>query len=313
MAPAVLIAAELRDLLEPGSIPGATVTWLPADSATPAGGYAAIVPLLSRRIGPAELAGLPHLRIVANCAVGLDNVDLAACAARGVVVTNTPDVLTDATADLTLALALAAARRMKEGQELIERGAWKGWDPRLLLGLELSGATLGIVGAGRIGRAVGLRARAFGMRLCYADHAPKPTFELETGALFLSLDRLLARSDIVTLHVPSSSETRRLLDARAFARMKQGAILINTARGDVVDEEALVHALTSGHLGGVGLDVFADEPQVPEALVRHPRAIVLPHLGSATVRTRRAMAQLAVRNVHALLSGDPLLTPVVAP
>jgi glyoxylate reductase len=124
---------------------------------------------------------------------------------------------------------------------------------------------------------------------------------------------LLARSDIVTLHVPSSSETRRLLDARAFARMKQGAILINTARGDVVDEEALVHALTSGHLGAVGLDVFADEPQVPEALVRHPRAIVLPHLGSATVRTRRAMAQLAVRNVHALLSGDPLLTPVVAP
>ncbi len=313
MAPAVLIAAELRDLLEPGPIPGATMTWLPAEGATPAGGFAAIVPLLSRRIGPAELAGLPRLRIVANCAVGLDNVDLAACAARGVVVTNTPDVLTDATADLTLALVLAAARRLKEGADLIDRGAWTGWDPRLLLGLELSGATLGIVGAGRIGRAVGLRARAFGMRLCYAARAPKPTFELETGALFLPLDALLARSDIVTLHVPSAPETRCLVDARALARMKPGAILINTARGDVVDEAALVDALTSGHLAAVGLDVFADEPQVPEALVRHPRAIVLPHLGSATVRTRRAMAHLAVRNVCALLSGEPLLTPVVAP
>jgi glyoxylate reductase len=313
MAPAVLIAAELRDLLEPGAIPGAAVTWLPAESATPAGGFAAIVPLLSRRIGPAELAGLPRLRIVANCAVGLDNVDLAACAARGVVVTNTPDVLTDATADLTFALLLAAARRLKEGQELIERGAWTGWDPRLLLGLELNGAILGIVGAGRIGRAVGLRARAFGMRLCYTARAPNPTFELETGALFLTLDALLARSDVVTLHVPSVSETRHLLDARALGRMKRGAIVINTARGEVVDEEALVDALTSGHLAAVGLDVFAHEPEVPEALLRHPRAIVLPHLGSATVRTRRAMAHLAVQNVRALLADEPLPSPVVAP
>jgi glyoxylate reductase len=313
MAPGVLIAAELRDLLDPGPVPGASVTWLPTDSATPAGAYTAIVPLLSRRIGPAELAGMPRLRIVANCAVGVDNVDLAACAERGVVVTNTPDVLTDATADLTMALLLAAARRLKEGQDLLERGDWGGWDPRQLLGLELGGAVLGIVGAGRIGRAVARRAQAFGMRLCYSDRSPKPTFELEVGALFLPLDELLARSDVVTLHVPSSPETRSLLDARALARMHEGAILINTARGDIVDEAALVAALASGHLAAVGLDVFANEPEVPDELIQHPRAIVLPHLGSATVRTRRAMATLAVRNVRALLAGEPLLTPVVAP
>jgi glyoxylate reductase len=313
MAPGVLIAAELRDLLDPGPVPGASVTWLPADSATPAGGYAAIVPLLSRRVGPAELAGMPRLRIVANCAVGVDNVDLAACAARGVVVTNTPDVLTDATADLTMALLLAAARRLKEGQDLVHSGEWAGWDPRQLLGLELRGTVLGIVGAGRIGQAVARRAHAFGMRLCYTAHSPKPTLELETGALFLPLDDLLARSDVVTLHVPSGPETRRLIDVRALARMRKGAILINTARGDVVDEAALVTALASGQLAAVGLDVFAREPHVPDELIEHPRAFVLPHLGSATVRTRRAMANLAVRNVRALLSGEPLLTPVVAP
>jgi glyoxylate reductase len=308
-----LIATELRDLLDPDPLPGVEVTWVASDVATPAGSHAAIVPLLSRGIGAAELTGLPRLRIVANCAVGVDNIDLAACAARGVVVTNTPDVLTDATADLAVALLLAVARRFKEGQALLEGGAWTGWDPRQLLGLELRGATLGIVGAGRIGRAVGRRGHAFGMRLCYASRTPQPTFELETGALRLTLDDLLARSDVVTLHVPSGPETRGMIGAAELARMKPGALLINTARGDLVDEAALVDALASGHLGGAGLDVFAREPQVPEALIRHPHAVLLPHLGSATVRTRRAMAGLAVRNVRALLAGEPLVSPVVMP
>ncbi|MDH4045591.1 MAG: D-glycerate dehydrogenase [Gemmatimonadota bacterium] len=313
MATRALIAAELQELLEPDPLPGVGVTWVPAGSATPAGSYAALVPLLSRVVGRAELAGLPRLRIVANCAVGIDNIDLDACAARGVFVTNTPDVLTDATADLTLALLLAVARRFKEGQALLEQGAWGGWDPRQLLGLELKGATLGIVGAGRIGQAVGRRAHAFGMRLCYTSRKPKPTFELETGALRLPLNEVLERSDVVTLHVPSFPTTHHLIGTPQLAGMRRGALLINTARGDVVDEAAVVSALQSGHLGGVGLDVFAREPHVPDVLVRHPRAVVLPHLGSATVRTRRAMAALAVRNVRAYLDGEPLVSPVVMP
>jgi glyoxylate reductase len=310
MAERVLVAAELRELLDADPVPGCGVEWLAAEAVTPAGPYVAIVPLLSRRIGEQELAALPRLRIVANCAVGHDNIDLGACARRGVVASNTPDVLTDATADLTLALILAVSRRLKEGQRLIERREWNGWDPRLLLGLELTGATLGIVGAGRIGQAVGRRALAFGMRLCYADRAERGAFERETGAMRVELEELLARSDVVTLHVPSSSETRGLIGRALLTHVKRGALLINTARGDIVDEPAVVAALEDGRLGGVGLDVFAREPDVPPALVRHPRAVVLPHLGSATTATRRAMAGLAVRNVNAVLAGHPAVTPI---
>jgi glyoxylate reductase len=310
MATPVLIAAELRELLPDDPLPFAHVTWIAAGQPTPGGTYEAVVPLLSRRIGPAELAGLPGLRLVANCAAGVDNVDLAACAARGVAVTNTPDVLTDATADLTIALLLAVTRRLKEGETLLREGAWTGWDPRQLLGTGLRGLVLGLVGAGRIGQAVGRRARAFGMDICYAAREAKPAFEVETRATRLSVEDLLARSDVVSLHVPSTAGTRTLIDAAALNRMKRGAFLINTARGDVVDEPALIAALEGGRLGGVGLDVFAREPEVPPALIRHPRAVVLPHLGSATVQTRRAMAALAVDNVAALLAGRPLLTPV---
>ena len=305
----VLIAAELRELLPAHPLPSADVTWIAAGEPTPSGAYEAIVPLLSRRIGAPELAALPRLRLVANCAVGVDNVDLAACAARGVAVTNTPDVLTDATADLTMALLLAVTRRTKEGEALLREGAWTGWDPRQLLGAELRGLLLGLVGAGRIGQAVGRRAAAFGMRLCYADRGARPAFESQTGAVRVPLDDLLARSDVVSLHVPSTAETRGLIGTAALGRMKRGAFLINTARGDITDEAAVIAALEAGHLGGVGLDVFAREPHVPPALVRHPRAVVLPHLGSATVQTRRAMAGLAVKNVAALLAGESLLTP----
>jgi len=307
---AVLIASELRQLLPADPVPGHAVEWLAADEPTPSGSYAAILPLLSRRIGPAELDALPDLRIVANCAVGHDNIDLEAAAERGVAVTNTPDVLTDATADLTWALILATARRLKEGQALLAENRWEGWHPQQLLGLELRDSTLGVVGAGRIGQAVARRAGGFGMRVLYADAAPRPEFEYATGAERAELSDLLAQSDVVSVHVPSSPETRGMFGQDEFARMRPGALFVNTARGDLVDETALLDALDSGHLGGAGLDVFSAEPSVPERLVRHPRVMALPHVGSATTRTREAMAGLAARNVQAVLAGLAPLTPV---
>ncbi len=306
----VLIAEELRTLLSAKEVSGLTVTWLPADAPTPNGDYVGVIPLLSRRIGPEQLDGLPRLRIVANCAVGVDNIDLPAARDRNVIVTNTPDVLTEATADLTWALILAVTRRLKEGQQLIADGRWRGWDPTLLLGLELTGRTLAIVGAGRIGQAVGRRAVGFGMSLLYVSRSDKPEFERSTGAVRTDLPTALAQCDIVTLHVPSNAETRGLLGRAQFALLKEGAFLINTARGDLIHEAALLEALAAGRLGGVGLDVFPHEPQVSPVLVGHPNAVVVPHIGSATTQTRRGMAGLAVKNVRAVLAGKPTVTPV---
>jgi glyoxylate reductase len=307
----VLIAAELQELLDPGAVTGWDVEWIPADAPTPAGDYVAVVPLLSRVFGPAEFRALPALRIVANCAVGYDNIDLAAARQAGVIVSNTPDVLTDATADLTWALILAVARRLREGQELVGMNAWTGWHPTQLLGLELSGSVLGIVGVGRIGQAVGRRAVGFGMRILYAELTGRtPEFEAATGAEHVELSRLLAESDVVTVHVPSTPQTRGMFDARAFGAMKRGALFINTARGDLVDAAALIAALDSGQLGGAGLDVFAREPAVPTALATYVRVVSLPHVGSATTRTRRAMAGLAVENVRRVLAGREAVTPV---
>ena len=200
----ILIAAELRELLPDDPVPGHAVEWLSGAEPTPRGPYEAIVPLLSRRIGEAELVGLPQLRVVANCAVGYDNIDLAAAARHGIPVTNTPDVLTEATADLTWALILAVARRLKEGEAMIAESRWPGWHPTQLLGLELSGSTLGIVGAGRIGQAVGRRAAGFGMRILYSDRDRRDGFEQTTGAEQVELRRLLAESHVVTVHVPST-------------------------------------------------------------------------------------------------------------
>jgi glyoxylate reductase len=307
----VLIAAELRELVGDDPVPGHAVRWVAAEEPTPNGDFVAIVPLLSRWIGGTELKNLRGLKIVANCATGVDNVDLVAAEMRKVIVTNTPDVLTESTADLTWALILAVARRLKEGMQLVADGQWKGWHPTQLLGTELSGRTLGIVGAGRIGQAVGRRAGGFGMRILYADRTAKQEFEGHTGATRVDLTRLLSESDIVTLHVPATPETKGLMNRERFLQMKRGAILVNTARGDVVREPALVEALEQGTLGGAGLDVFANEPAVDPKLVVHPRVVTLPHLGSATWDTRRAMADLAVRNVRAVLSGQPPLTPVI--
>jgi glyoxylate reductase len=308
--PRVLIAAELKALLPEDPIPGHEMVWIEAQEPTPRGDYVAIIPLLRRRLGEKELEGLPKLKVLAQCAVGYDNIDLQAAARRGIPVTNTPDVLTESTADLAWALILAVARRLKEGQEMIARGAWRGWGPTQLLGLELNGATLGIVGAGRIGQAVARRALGFGMRIVYTDQERRPGLEAATGAGFLDLQGLLAASDVVTVHVPSTPATRGLFTRSLFHHMKPGALFINTARGDLVDEVALLAALDEGRLGGAGLDVFSKEPEVPRELANHPKVFALPHIGSATTHTRRRMAELAVRNARAVLEGKGPLTPV---
>ena len=306
----MLVAAEIKNLVEPAQLTGLDITWLPVDQPTPKGDWVAIVPLLSRWVGGTELKNLPNLRIVANVAVGYNNIDLVAAEMRKVLVTNTPGVLTEATADLTWALILATARRLVEGVDLVRSGRWTGWHPEQLLGLELRGRTLGLLGAGRIGQAVGRRAPPFGLRILYAARTPKREFERDTGARRVDTSELLAESDILSVHVPSTPETKGMINGETLARMKRGAILINTARGDVVREEALAMALELGHLGAAGLDVYTDEPRINPRLLAAPRTVLLPHIGSATEETRRNMAGIAIANVQCVLNGKPPLTPV---
>jgi glyoxylate reductase len=256
----------------------------------------ALLPLLSVRVDRALLDAAPRLSIVANYAVGYDNVDLTACTARGIAVTNTPDVLTDATADLAIGLMLAAGRRFVEGDRLARSGKWRGWAPDQLFGLDLSGATLGIVGLGRIGRAVAHRARAFGMKVVHTQRRRD-----QPG--WLPLDELLAVSDVISLHCPMSAETRHLLGASELARMKPTAVLVNTARGPIVDEAALAAALAAGRPGWAGLDVFEEEPRIHADLVASERVVLLPHLGSATRGTRARMAEVAAENIRERLAG----------
>lgn len=267
-------------------------------------------PLLSTQVDAALLERLPRLRIVANCAVGVDNVDLAAAAARGVVITNTPDVLTDATADLAWALILAVARRLREGETLLRTGRWTGWHTRLLLGLELAGSTLAILGMGRIGEAVAHRAIGFKMDVIYWSRSPRPDPESRLMLRRFPLHKALERADVVSIHLPLTDETRHLFDADRIACMKPGAILVNTSRGPIVDEAALADALQRGHLAGAGLDVYEDEPRVHPALLAHPRSVLLPHLGSATDATRLSMARLVAENLSAVLAGRSAITPV---
>ncbi len=250
---------------------------------------------------------LPNLRIVANFGVGYDRIDLAACADRGVVVTNTPGVLDSATAELTLALILATRRQVVEGDRLVRTGGWAGSWAEGRLAEEVTGSTLGIVGLGRIGSAVARRARGFDMRVLYTQR-----HEVETDlAQYRELDALLGEADVVSLHVPLSAETTGLIDARRLALLHDGATLVNTARGAIIDEDALVAELVSGRISA-GLDVYAHEPQVPEELWSLPNVVLAPHLGSATIETRSAMARIVVDNVLALERGEPLLTPVSA-
>jgi glyoxylate reductase len=262
----------------------------------------AIVCMLHDRIDAALLdAAGDRLRVVANVAVGYDNIDVAACADRGVIVTNTPDVLVDATADLTMALLLGVTRRVLEGDRLLRARTEWAWSMTFMLGTGLQGRRLGLVGHGRIARAVARRASAFGMEV---------VFSARTSGL--PLDELLATADVVSLHCPLTPQTRHLIDAAALRRMRPSAYLINTARGPVVDEAALADALEAGALAGAGLDVFEHEPQVEERLLALDNVLLTPHLGSATGQTREAMAVLAARNAVAVLTGAGPLTPVGA-
>lgn len=271
-----------------------------------------IVAMLHDRVDDAFLAAAGSgLQVVANVAVGFDNMDVAACRRHGVVATNTPGVLTDATADLAFALVLMATRRLGEGERLVRGGGWRSWSMTFHLGSGIQGKTLGVVGLGQIGTATARRARAFGLEIAYSGRRRAPeAVEQELGARFLELDELLATSDVVTLHVPLSDSTRQLIDARRLRLMKPTAFLVNTTRGPVVDESALVAALRDGVIAGAGLDVFEREPEVHRGLLELENVVLLPHLGSATVETRTAMAELAARNVVAVLSGEAPLTPV---
>jgi glyoxylate reductase len=256
-----------------------------------------LVCVLTDRIDDSVLAAGRALKVVANIAVGYDNIDVAAAKARGVIVTNTPDVLTEATAELTWGLILTAARRIGEGERLVRSGGWKGWTLDFMLGTELRGKQLGIVGRGRIGRAVAAKAPAFGMTARFAKQD-------------LSMDELLISSDVVSINTSLRPETRHLIDRRALMRMKRSAILVNTARGPIVDEEALAWALGERLIAAAALDVYEREPTVYEALLGMQNVVLAPHLGSATRETRTAMIDLAVRNVIEVVHGRPPLTPV---
>jgi glyoxylate reductase len=286
------------DLYTDGAMPPAVLVQRIADKD-------ALICLMTDDINKTVIDAGARLKVIANVAVGYDNIDVACARARGVVVTNTPDVLTESVADFTWALILAVTRRLSEGDRLIRRGEWKGWALDFMLGTELTGKQLGLVGFGRIARAVAARAPAFGMRVVYSDVASaEGPFER------MSLDRLLNTSDVVSLHVPLTRDTEHLIDKRALARMKRSAYLVNTARGPVVEEAALAWALQQRLIAGAALDVYENEPAAHPALLQLENVLLVPHLASATTETRTAMANLAVDNVAAVLAGRPPLTPV---
>lgn len=265
-----------------------------------------LLTMLTEHIDGALLDARPGVSVIANMAVGYDNIDVPACTERGVLVTNTPGVLTDATADMAWALLMAAARRLPEGRAAIEDGSWGPWNPTWLLGADVTGATLGIVGPGRIGAAMARRAQGFEMRVVYSGRSVKPDFP---GA-FMSLDELLATADYVSVHVPLRDETRGMCDAAFFARMQPHAIFVNTARGPVVDQAALLEAVERRTIAAAGLDVMTPEP-LPrdDPLLRAPGIVLAPHLGSATPRTRTRMAHLAVDGLLAGLSAGDGVRP----
>ncbi len=269
-----------------------------------------LLTMVTETVDARLLDACPDLEIVSNMAVGTDNIDLAAATERGVLVCNTPDVLTETTAELAIALMFAVSRRVAEADRFVRDGRWGSWAPDMLLGVDLFGATLGIVGAGRIGSAVARKGAALGMTVVYSARSVHADLEQELGARRLELEDLLATADVVSVHVPLSPETRRLMTAERLSSMKPKAILINTARGSVVDEEALVRVLGAGHLFGAGLDVFEQEPRVHPGLLEFDNVVLSPHIGSATSATRRRMAEVAVDNLVRFFSGRPPLSTV---
>lgn len=277
------------------------------------GEYDVLCPTVSDTIDEAVIAGGDRVKLIANYGVGFDHIAIAAAKAKGIAVTNTPGVLTDATADIALTLIMMAARRAGEGERELRSGNWSGWRPTHLIGSALKGKTLGLIGFGRIGQATARRAHhGFGMKVAYFGRREADAAVVqEMGAEFHSnLPDLLAASDFVSLHVPGGAGTANLIDANAIAQMKRGSYLINTARGGVVDHNALADALQSGHLAGAGLDVYPSEPAVPAALLECENAILLPHLGSANEETRVAMGMRALANAEAFAKGEDLPNPI---
>ncbi len=265
----------------------------------------------SEKITAALVGRLPsRLKVISTFSVGYEHIDVAACRARGIVAANTPGAMTEATANIAMLLMLGAARRSYEAQQMVRQGEWRGWTSTMLLGVDFSGKQLGIFGMGRIGQAVADRARAFGLQIHYHNRRRLPVAE-ERGAVFHeTLDDLLAVSDILSINAPSTPETRHILNAGTIARLPAGAIVVNTARGDMVDDAALIAALKSGRLRAAGLDVFAGEPQLHPAYLALPNAYLLPHLGSATIETRDRMGFMALDNIDAVLQGRPAPYPL---
>lgn len=264
-----------------------------------------LVPTITDRIDADLLAKAgPQLKLIANFGVGVDHIDLHAARERKILVTNTPGVLTEDTADMTMALILSVPRRLGEGEKLIRAGQWDGWKPRGMLGHRINGKTLGIVGMGRIGRAVARRAQGFGIRTIYHNRHRLPEgVEAELGARFVDLDTLFSQSDVVSINCPHTPETHHLVDAQRLAQMRADAYLVNTARGEVVDEDALIKSLEAGRIAGAGLDVYVNEPHVDPRLLKLPNTVLLPHMGSATYEGRAAMGEKVIANIRAWVDG----------
>lgn len=270
----------------------------------------ALIPLLTEKVDRELIDTMPKCKIIANYAVGYNNIDVGYAKMKNIVVTNTPDVLTDSTADLTIALALVCARRISEGEEMIHERKYKGWKPNLLLGIELKGKTFGIIGAGRIGTAVARRAVGFDVKILYSDKLKNKELEKQTGAKKVTAETLLKKSDFVSIHLPLNKKTNKYLNVKRLALLKSEAILINTSRGEVIDEKELIKIIKTGKIKAVGLDVFENEPNINRAFLNYKNVVILPHLGSATFEARSAMAELAVKNVINVLKGKEALTPI---
>ena len=271
----------------------------------------ALLTMLSDRIDEGLLEQGHNLKVIANMAVGFDNIDLAATSKRGIAVCNTPEVLTDTTADLTFALLLATARRLVEAAEMVKQDQWKGWSPLLLAGQDIHHKTIGIVGMGKIGEAVAKRASGFEMRILYHNRTRKPEVEKQLGASYVSFEELVEKADFVVCLTPLTTETRNLFTLEVFRKMKKSAIFINVGRGPVVDEQALYEALETGEIAGAGLDVFTSEPiGADHPLLKLTNVVALPHIGSSSIETRTAMIDLCVKNIDAVLSGRRPLTLV---
>jgi glyoxylate reductase len=269
-----------------------------------------LITLLSNKVGKDVIESLNKCKVIANYAVGYNNIDVAAATSKGIAVCNTPDVLTDATADIAMLLALGAARRAVEGEEMMRQGKFKGWAPQLLLGIELHGKTFGIIGAGRIGSAVAKRAKAFGCKIVYYSRSRNKSLEKETGAKKLNLDSLLQKSDFISLHIPLTEKTRGLIGKDKLKLLKKTAIVINTARGEVIDEKELIKMLKAKSIFAAGFDVYEGEPDVNKDLLKLENVFLLPHLGSATFDARNKMAAIAAKNVIKVLKGKKPATPV---